>query len=252
MASSSSNPLREGESPFLNTAEVHERISQEESKRIIWISALVIAVSHLFFGFYNLNEEVGTQARVIANLGFSAISFAFAVIFVRHSRSQVLLLSGVVILLASMSSFAFVLDGAGVLIVYLIIPVPAFRALGLRYGSLMSASVLLIAAVSFFLTESGSQLPSPIRINGLCAGMIGAIFGFLFERAKRQSDAALTEVLQRLRILRGFISICCSCHRIKVAEDSWEQFEAIFSEDGQAEFSHGYCSQCFEEAKEGL
>ena len=49
--------------------------------------------------------------------------------------------------------------------------------------------------------------------------------------------------------LSGLLPICSYCKRIRRDGDYWQQLEAYVSEHSEAEFSHGVCPTCFEQAK---
>jgi phosphoserine phosphatase RsbU/P len=61
----------------------------------------------------------------------------------------------------------------------------------------------------------------------------------------RELQAALTTVKQ----LSGLLPICSYCKRIRRDGNYWQQLEAYISEHSEADFSHGVCPTCFEEAK---
>ena len=52
-------------------------------------------------------------------------------------------------------------------------------------------------------------------------------------------QAALNEVT----VLRGFISICSYCKKVR-NDDSWEKIENYISEHSEVTFSHGVCPDC--------
>ncbi len=55
----------------------------------------------------------------------------------------------------------------------------------------------------------------------------------------------LQESLAEIKILEGFLPICCECKKIRNQEGHWEQMEAYISKRTGTTFSHGYCPQCF-------
>lgn len=50
-------------------------------------------------------------------------------------------------------------------------------------------------------------------------------------------------LMQRIKILEGFLPICASCKRIR-NQDQWEQIEKYISEHSLALFSHSLCPDC--------
>lgn len=70
------------------------------------------------------------------------------------------------------------------------------------------------------------------------------------ERAKLLTR--LEEALMRVRILSGLLPICSSCKKVKDDRGAWRQIEDYIGENSEASFSHGYCPECYERAKEEL
>jgi len=60
------------------------------------------------------------------------------------------------------------------------------------------------------------------------------------KRAIEERDAALAEV----RTLRGLISICSGCKRIRDAQGEWHPIEEYVSAHTDARFSHCFCRAC--------
>jgi hypothetical protein len=52
-------------------------------------------------------------------------------------------------------------------------------------------------------------------------------------------------LIQRVRILEGFLPICASCKKIRT-ETQWEQVEAYISQHSLVQFSHSICPECRE------
>ena len=67
--------------------------------------------------------------------------------------------------------------------------------------------------------------------------------------------AALTHLLgkqarqlrQRVRMLEGILPICSRCKSIRDEHNNWVQLEGYISTHSAAQFSHGFCPQCFKE-----
>ena len=47
-----------------------------------------------------------------------------------------------------------------------------------------------------------------------------------------------------LETLRGFISLCANCKKVRNDEGRWEQLELYFQRHSKARFSHGICPDC--------
>jgi uncharacterized membrane protein (DUF485 family) len=50
------------------------------------------------------------------------------------------------------------------------------------------------------------------------------------------------------RIIVGFLTVCCECRKIKMAEGAWQQLDHYVAEHSLAVFSHGLCPECFKQA----
>jgi hypothetical protein len=51
-------------------------------------------------------------------------------------------------------------------------------------------------------------------------------------------------LINRLKYLEGFMVICASCKRVKVAEDTWVSIEGIIRNNSDLLLSHGVCPGC--------
>ena len=54
-------------------------------------------------------------------------------------------------------------------------------------------------------------------------------------------------VLQQ-RVVRGLLTVCSYCHKIRLNQTAWEQIEAYISRHSEIRFSHGICPECYEKA----
>ena len=60
----------------------------------------------------------------------------------------------------------------------------------------------------------------------------------------QEANVKLTNALEKMKIMRGFIPICSSCKKIRNDEGYWTQLETYIHEHSEAEFSHGLCPDC--------
>lgn len=51
-------------------------------------------------------------------------------------------------------------------------------------------------------------------------------------------------MVNKLKHLEGFLSICASCKKIRDNEGNWQQMEVYIRDRSEAEFSHGICPHC--------
>lgn len=66
------------------------------------------------------------------------------------------------------------------------------------------------------------------------------------EEEKVKLVANLTEALNQVKKLSGFLPICSSCKKIRDDQGYWRQVEEYIREHSEAEFSHGICPECAE------
>ena len=58
------------------------------------------------------------------------------------------------------------------------------------------------------------------------------------------------QLINELKILKGIIPICSYCKKIRDDQGFWNKFESYIEKHSEATFSHGICSDCFEELYE--
>lgn len=72
---------------------------------------------------------------------------------------------------------------------------------------------------------------------------------YAIERKKMETEREalvheLKVALAKVKLLSGFLPICCSCKKIRDDKGYWQQIESYISEHSNAEFSHGLCEDC--------
>lgn len=68
------------------------------------------------------------------------------------------------------------------------------------------------------------------------------------ESKNRQLQAALDEIRQ----LSGIIPICSKCKKIRDDDGYWQQVEKFIKTHTGADFTHGYCPDCYDAELSGL
>lgn len=58
----------------------------------------------------------------------------------------------------------------------------------------------------------------------------------------------LRTALAQVKTLSGLLPICASCKKIRDGQDHWSPLETYISSHSEAQFSHGYCPECYEKA----
>jgi len=61
---------------------------------------------------------------------------------------------------------------------------------------------------------------------------------------ERTARAQLERTLSELRVLRGLLSICAECKKIKNEDGVWQPVETYVVQHSDALFSHGFCPVC--------
>jgi DNA-binding response OmpR family regulator len=85
----------------------------------------------------------------------------------------------------------------------------------------------------FIGRELRSRIDVGVRVLGLEQ---------MLEKKVHQLEAALEDVKQ----LRGLLTICSYCNKIRNDEDYWEQVDSYISRHADVEFSHSICPSCYE------
>ncbi len=79
--------------------------------------------------------------------------------------------------------------------------------------------------------------------DGGFAGYIGSCTD-VTERVEAQAELEAARLAQ-IRTLQGLLPICMMCKKIKNDEGYWEVLETYIHEHSQADFSHGFCPECY-------
>jgi DNA-binding response OmpR family regulator len=69
------------------------------------------------------------------------------------------------------------------------------------------------------------------------------------QQSLAQRVTELQNALTMVKQLSGLLPICSYCKKIRRDGNYWQQLEGYLSEHSEAQFSHGVCPECFEEAK---
>lgn len=68
------------------------------------------------------------------------------------------------------------------------------------------------------------------------------------ERRYRQQAEELQRAIDTAKTLRGLLPICAACKKIRDDRGSWQPLETYISARSDADFTHGYCPHCAEQA----
>ena len=67
------------------------------------------------------------------------------------------------------------------------------------------------------------------------------------ESERKNLVEELQQALAQMKELRGILSICSSCKKIRDDNGFWDEIEHYIASHSQAEFSHSICPDCEEE-----
>jgi ligand-binding sensor domain-containing protein len=62
----------------------------------------------------------------------------------------------------------------------------------------------------------------------------------------RKTNTELTKTLDQVKTLEGLLPICAYCKKIRDDSGYWQQVETYISRRTDAQFSHGYCPECYQ------
>jgi len=65
-------------------------------------------------------------------------------------------------------------------------------------------------------------------------------------RARLKAAERILGLRQHVQQLEGLLPICAYCKRIRDASEKWESIERYVEARSEAQFSHGYCPECYE------
>lgn len=58
--------------------------------------------------------------------------------------------------------------------------------------------------------------------------------------------------VQQKQIIRGLLTVCAQCRKIRMDTEVWEQLDQYISDHSLALISHGLCPHCFEEMQKEI
>jgi DNA-binding response OmpR family regulator len=65
-------------------------------------------------------------------------------------------------------------------------------------------------------------------------------------RARLKAAERMLGLRRHVQRLEGLLPICAYCKRIRDAVEQWHPIEAYVEARSDAQFSHGYCRECYE------
>jgi len=75
--------------------------------------------------------------------------------------------------------------------------------------------------------------------------LVDAHLDLIYQNIRLENTAdALEKSLKEIKVLRGFLSICSYCKKIRDDKGHWSNIETYIRDRSEVEFSHGICSEC--------
>jgi len=65
-------------------------------------------------------------------------------------------------------------------------------------------------------------------------------------KARLRAAARILNLREELWTLEGLLSVCSYCKRIREPDGRWGSLERYIEERSKAQFSHGFCPECYE------
>lgn len=96
--------------------------------------------------------------------------------------------------------------------------------------------------ISFYRAISSGYIKTDIYAE--IAALIVSIILVIGVKYTLKLIKELTEALDSIKILKGFLPICASCKNIRDDKGNWVQMEKYISQRSEAVFSHGVCDEC--------
>ena len=92
--------------------------------------------------------------------------------------------------------------------------------------------------------------------NGKVFGIEGIVQDVTaLKKAEAERDALIKDLkkaLSEVKTLSGLLPICMGCKKIRDDNDQWHHIENYVAERSDADFSHGYCPECYRKEMEQI
>jgi len=131
---------------------------------------------------------------------------------------------------------------------------------GRRRSSGRSENRLGISGIAFWQFASFLMLTLLIWVNGIL-DIPHLIFGTeradmdFFECSVLTAAVIITALVtvghtyvRQRKIAESLVTVCSSCHKVRVSREGWSAVEDYVTEHSQITFSHGLCPECFEKS----
>lgn len=201
--------------------------------------------------------------------------------FTRHNLSSQVKLSSLIIFIFINAAFGFISLGPAGTATFLFAVSAILASVFYRKRTLnlfMGSCILFVFLSGLSFITGYSSLPNPealirspyvwgtylvgfsylILVSGYAIFEYRKVNDMLLNHVRQQRDLLhhhaeeLEKAMAEIRILKGTISICSYCHKIRNEEGAWKALESYISDHSDAKFSHGICPTCKIEAEKEI
>ncbi len=114
-------------------------------------------------------------------------------------------------------------------------------------------SAVVMAAGTIFVAVSHGLTQDPLMANVVWGAFAASVaFGSFVSWDSHVSRRRLYSAMTEVGTLRGMIPMCARCRKVRDDDGSWGQLEVYLSKRTEAEFTHGYCPECYGEVTRDL
>ncbi len=237
------------------------RIYEIKFNSLLAFITIGISITLVGFSIYNLNQDyyLISVIALLSAAGFSAINL----IPVPQSRRRLIarlcigFLTGVLFYTIIRGEN----DGFAILSFY-VFPLVLFFFLGKKDGLIWLIIVLIGFGVIFGRSELFPEMnfKSNFIVRFNTTFLLVSFFSFLIESFRQRTQEKLIGEQQKLqkqkiqlqkamseiKMLRGILTICSFCKKIKNDEGDYESIEKYIHGHSDVKFSHGVCQECAE------
>lgn len=114
-----------------------------------------------------------------------------------------------------------------------------------RYNANPTVRSMAAGIPLFGRRKDGTEFPAEIVLGPVQIGDKRFVWSAVRDVTERELlITKLRAALDEVNALRGLLSICASCKRIRDEHGAWQQLESYIQSHSEAKFTHGLCADC--------